>query len=63
MNRAFLELGEFSEETLLHFNPLVGGLAASPIDIAAVRKNSTYWRRSLIDSVAAISPAIAAAVP
>ena len=44
INRRFLELGQFSEETQLHANPLVGGLPPSPIDIATVRRNSVYWQ-------------------
>src|SRR5262249_39881845 len=33
----------FSEEWLLHFNPLVGGKKTTPIEIAVARKNSAYW--------------------
>jgi hypothetical protein len=44
LNRVFLNIGLFSEEWLLHFNPLVGGKAISPIRIADARKNSSYWQ-------------------
>jgi cytochrome c5 len=44
VNRAFLELGQFSEETSLHFNPLVGGLPGTPVDLTLARKNSVYWQ-------------------
>jgi hypothetical protein len=42
--RAFPELGMFSEEVLLHFNPMVGGKPQLPLDIAAARRNSGYWQ-------------------
>jgi len=44
VDRAFAELGMFSEETLLHFNPLVGGRAQLPVDIPVARGNSAYWQ-------------------
>lgn len=44
LNRVYLNIGEFSEEWLLHFNPLIGGKPNSPLHIAVARKNSTYWR-------------------
>jgi hypothetical protein len=43
LNRVFLNIGLFSEEWLLHFNPLVGGKPITPIQIAVARKNSSYW--------------------
>lgn len=43
LNRVYLNIGLFSEEWLLHFNPLIGGKRTSPIEIAVARKNSTYW--------------------
>jgi hypothetical protein len=43
LNRVFLNIGLFSEEWLLHFNPLIGGKRPSPIEIAVARKNSAYW--------------------
>jgi hypothetical protein len=43
LNRVFLNIGTFSEEWLLHFNPLVGGKPISPIPIAVARKNSAYF--------------------
>jgi hypothetical protein len=44
LNRVFINIGLFSEEWLLHFNPLVGGKPISPIEIAVARKNSSYWK-------------------
>jgi hypothetical protein len=44
LNRVYLNIGVFSEEWLLHFNPVVGGKTASPIQIAIAQKNSTYWQ-------------------
>ena len=43
LNRVYLNIGLFSEEWLTHFNPVVGGKAISPIEIAVAQKNSTYW--------------------
>lgn len=43
LNRVFLNIGEFSEEWLLHFNALVGGKDTTPIEIAVARKNSSFW--------------------
>jgi hypothetical protein len=44
LNRVYLNIGLFSEEWLLHFNPVVGGKAISPIEIAVADKNSAYWQ-------------------
>jgi hypothetical protein len=44
LNRVYLNIGTFSEEWLLHFNPLVGGKTITPITIAAARKNSAYFK-------------------
>ena len=43
LNRVYLNIGLFSEEWLLHFNPLIGGRTTTPIEIAVARKNSTFW--------------------
>lgn len=43
LNRVFLNIGLFSEEWMLHFNPLIGGKRQTPIEIAVARKNSAYW--------------------
>ncbi|HTO82667.1 MAG TPA: hypothetical protein VMQ73_10550, partial [Methylomirabilota bacterium] len=44
LNRVYLNIGLFSEEWLLHFNPFVGGKEITPIKIADAEKNSAYWR-------------------
>jgi len=44
LNRVYLNIGLFSEEWLLHFNPVVGGKEISPIPIATAEKNSSYWQ-------------------
>lgn len=44
LNRVYLNIGLFSEEWLLHFNPLVGGKRTTPIQIAVARGNSVYWK-------------------
>ncbi len=43
LNRVYLNIGLFSEEWTLHFNPLIGGQPPSPIKIADARANSSYW--------------------
>jgi hypothetical protein len=43
LNRVYLNIGLFSEEWLLHFNPLLGGKRTTPIEIAVARRNSTFW--------------------
>ncbi len=44
LNRVFLNIGLFSEEWLLHFNPLIGGKTTTPIEISVARKNSAFWQ-------------------
>jgi hypothetical protein len=44
LNRVYLNIGLFSEEWLLHFNPIVGGKPISPIEIATAERNSAYWQ-------------------
>src|SRR5207342_3462471 len=44
LNRVFLNIGLFSEEWLLHFQPLIGGEPITPIPIATAERNSVYWR-------------------
>ena len=44
LNRVYLNIGTFSEEWLLHFNPLVGGKRVTPIEINVARKNSATSR-------------------
>ncbi len=42
--RVYVSIGEFHEEWLRHFNPLVGGRPQTPIDIPTMQRNSVYWR-------------------
>ncbi len=44
LNRVYLNIGLFSEEWLLHFNPVVGGKPITPIQIAVAERNSSYWQ-------------------
>lgn len=43
LNRVYINIGAFSEEWLLHFNPLVGGKEITPIKISDARRNSSYF--------------------
>jgi hypothetical protein len=47
LNRVYINIGLFSEEWLLHFNPIVGGQKITPIRIADAGKNSTYWNATI----------------
>lgn len=44
LNRVYMNIGVFSEEWLLHFNPVAGGKTITPIKIADAQKNSGYWQ-------------------
>lgn len=44
LNRVYLNIGLFSEEWLLHFNPFVGLKRITPIRIADAERNSVYWQ-------------------
>ena len=44
LNRVYLNIGVFSEEWLLHFNPLVGGTVLSPMRVRVAAENSSYWK-------------------
>jgi hypothetical protein len=44
LNRVHINIGVFSEEWLLHFNPVAGGKAITPIKISDAQKNSSYWQ-------------------
>jgi hypothetical protein len=63
LNRVFLNIGTFSEEWLLHFNPLVGGKPISPIPIAVARKNSAYFASTENQTPAMALFLIAASAP
>ncbi len=44
LNRVYLNIGVFSEEWLLHFDPFLGIKRISPIPIETAERNSVYWR-------------------
>jgi hypothetical protein len=47
LNRVYINIGLFSEEWLLHFRPLIGGKTVTPIQIANLNKNSSYWNTNV----------------
>ena len=47
LNRVYINIGLFSEEWLLHFKPLIGGQKISPIKIADLQANSSYWNANV----------------
>jgi hypothetical protein len=44
LNRVYLNIGLFSEEWLLHFNPVLGGKVISPMRVKVAQQNSAYWQ-------------------
>ena len=52
LNRVYLNIGLFSEEWLLHFNPVVGGKTITPIKIASAQKNTADAERLLREATA-----------
>src|SRR5262249_6570993 len=50
LNRVYINIGLFSEEWTLHFIPLVGGPDTSPIRIADLERNSSYWKATEMQS-------------
>jgi len=63
LNRVYLNIGLFSEEWLLHFNPFIGGRPISPIRIADADKKSAYWQATEARSPAMASFLVAASQP
>lgn len=47
LNRVYINIGLFSEEWLLHFKLLIGGQKISPIRLAELEKNSSYWNANV----------------
>jgi len=43
LGRVYINIGEFHQEWLRHFNPLVGGKPQTPIEVAVAERNSVYW--------------------
>ena len=43
LNRVYINIGTFSEEWLLHFNPILGGKPVSPIPIRVSRAHSAFY--------------------
>lgn len=43
LSRVYLNIGEYHQEWIRHFRPLIGGRPQTPISIEVARENSTYW--------------------
>jgi hypothetical protein len=63
LNRVYLNIGLFSEEWLLHFNPFIGGRSITPIRIKDADKQSVYWKATEDRSADMASFLIAASKP
>jgi len=46
LSRVYLNIGEYWEEWLRHFNPLIGGKSQSPIRVADAQRLSPHWNWS-----------------
>jgi hypothetical protein len=44
LNRVYINIGLYSEDWLMHFNPFLGGKPISPIKIRDAEQNSIYWQ-------------------
>jgi mono/diheme cytochrome c family protein len=42
LSRVFINIGEYHQEWLKHFKPLIGG-KQTPMDVESANKNSPYW--------------------
>jgi len=47
LNRVYINIGEFSEEWIQNFIPLIGGPLISPFRIATANKYSKYWQANI----------------
>jgi mono/diheme cytochrome c family protein len=63
LSRVYLNIGEYWEEWLTHFNPLIGIKRQSPIKVADAQKMSPHWRWSEEHSPALASYFIAVTRP
>lgn len=46
LSRVYVNIGEYWEEWLRHFNPLIGGKSQSPIRVADMQRLSPHWNWS-----------------
>ena len=46
LSRVYINIGEYHQEWIRHFNPLIGGKRQTPMDAAVARKKSVYWLAS-----------------
>ncbi|WP_454063649.1 hypothetical protein [Candidatus Nitrospira salsa] len=44
LSRVYINIGEFHEEWIQHFKPIVGGKKQTPMDVATAKENSVYWQ-------------------
>lgn len=46
LSRVYINIGEYHQEWLQHFKPMIGGRKQTPMDISIARQNSVYWLAS-----------------
>ncbi len=44
LSRVYINIGEFHEEWIKHFKPIVGGKKQFPMDVKTAKENSVYWQ-------------------
>ncbi len=44
LSRVYINIGEYHEEWIKHFKPIVGGKKQFPMDVASAKENSVYWQ-------------------
>ena len=44
LSRVYINIGEYHEEWIKHFKPIVGGKKQYPMDVASAKQNSVYWQ-------------------
>ncbi len=44
LSRVYINIGEYHEEWIQHFKPIVGGKKQFPMDVATAKENSVFWQ-------------------
>jgi hypothetical protein len=46
LSRVYINIGEYHQEWLKHFRPMIGGRKQTPLQVTTARQNSVYWLAS-----------------
>ena len=44
LSRVYINIGEYHQEWIKHFKPIVGGKKQWPMDVATAKENSVFWQ-------------------